>query len=174
MGGEPNQPVVGAGDAVRVAGQVVENMQPSAEGRLGINKPVFAEQRPRERAKCLVLCQRFQGTGQTKLVVAAGSLQTGEELAADCSCRLALCRANGRRGEQCEYRGSNGMQKPGLAPIHDTLSLPKQPTAHSADHRTGQLLVVSYSSSKHHSLLKGTLPMAMPEFLATSTMSEGL
>ena len=33
---EANQPVVGDGDSVRVAGEAVENMQRSAEGRLGI------------------------------------------------------------------------------------------------------------------------------------------
>ena len=66
---ESDQPVVGDGDPVGVAGEIMEHMLRSAEGRLGVDNPVLAEQRTQERAECLLLRQRFQGAGQTKLVV---------------------------------------------------------------------------------------------------------
>ena len=43
-----HDPMVGDGDAVGVAGQVVEHMFGSAEGRLRVNDPVGLEKLPEE------------------------------------------------------------------------------------------------------------------------------
>ena len=40
---EGHEPMVGNGDAMGVAGQVVENMFGAAEGRLGVDDPVLSE-----------------------------------------------------------------------------------------------------------------------------------
>ena len=45
---EGHEPMVGDGDAMGVAGQVVENMFGAAEGRLGVDDPVLSEQLPEE------------------------------------------------------------------------------------------------------------------------------
>ncbi len=49
---EGHETMVGDGDAMSVAGQVVENMCGAAEGRLGINDPVLLAELPEEVAEC--------------------------------------------------------------------------------------------------------------------------
>jgi len=43
---EGHEPMVGDGDAMGIAGQVVENVFGTAKGRLGVDHPVLAEQLP--------------------------------------------------------------------------------------------------------------------------------
>jgi sensor domain CHASE-containing protein len=45
---EGHEAMVGDGDAVSVAGQVVENVFGAAEGRLGVNDPVLLAELPEE------------------------------------------------------------------------------------------------------------------------------
>jgi hypothetical protein len=45
---EGHEPMVGDGDAMGIAGQVVENMFGTAEGWLGVDDPVLPEQLPEE------------------------------------------------------------------------------------------------------------------------------
>jgi len=48
---ESHEAMVGDGDAVGVAGQVVEHMLGAAEGRLGVNDPVLLTELPEEVAE---------------------------------------------------------------------------------------------------------------------------
>ena len=50
---ERHQAMVGDGDAMRVAGQIVENMFGTAEGRLGIDDPVLLAELREEVTKGL-------------------------------------------------------------------------------------------------------------------------
>ena len=50
---ESHQAMVGDGDAMGVAGQIVENMVGTAEGRLGIDDPVLLAELPEEVAEGL-------------------------------------------------------------------------------------------------------------------------
>ena len=49
---EAEEPSVGDGDPMRVAGQVLQHMFGSAEGRLGIDHPLFSAQGTEQRVKC--------------------------------------------------------------------------------------------------------------------------
>ena len=57
--GKVHDPVVGDGDAMGVAGQIVEDMFGSSEGPLGVDHPVLTEQRPQESMEGLLLAERF-------------------------------------------------------------------------------------------------------------------
>lgn len=48
---EGNQSMVGDGDTVRIAREIVQNMLGTAEGWLGVNDPVGSEQLAEEAAK---------------------------------------------------------------------------------------------------------------------------
>ena len=49
--GEGDQAMVGDGDAMRVAGEIAEDMMGTAEGWFGIDDPVLTEQRAQESAE---------------------------------------------------------------------------------------------------------------------------
>ena len=49
---ERHEPVVGDGDAMGVASQIVENVFGAAEGRLGVDDPVFLAELPEEMIEC--------------------------------------------------------------------------------------------------------------------------
>ncbi len=48
---ERHQSMVGDGDAVRIAGEIVQNMFRTSEGWLGVDHPVFAEEESQERVE---------------------------------------------------------------------------------------------------------------------------
>ena len=48
---ESHQSMVGDGDAVRIAGEIVQNMFRTSEGWLGVDHPVFAEEESQERVE---------------------------------------------------------------------------------------------------------------------------
>ena len=48
---ERNQSMVGDGDAVRITGEIVQNMFRTSEGWLGVDHPVFAEEESQERVE---------------------------------------------------------------------------------------------------------------------------
>ena len=54
---EADQAMVGDGDAVRVAGEIVEDMFGSAERRLGIDDPVLGEELPEETLEAFRHCK---------------------------------------------------------------------------------------------------------------------
>ena len=55
---EGHETMVGDGDAMSVAGQVVENVFGAAEGWLGVDHPVDAEQLPEEAGETAGRAQR--------------------------------------------------------------------------------------------------------------------
>ena len=57
---EAEQSTVGDGDAVGVAGQVLEHVFRTAEGRLGVDHPLLAAQCVEQRVKCTRLRERSQ------------------------------------------------------------------------------------------------------------------
>ena len=48
---ESHQSMVGDGDAVRIAGEIVQNMFGTSEGWFGVDHPVFVEELSEKRAK---------------------------------------------------------------------------------------------------------------------------
>ena len=62
--GKVHDPVIGNGDAMRVAGQIVENMFRSAEWPLRIDHPVLAEQRSQEGMEGLLFGEHFHTSGE--------------------------------------------------------------------------------------------------------------
>ena len=48
---ESHQSMVGDGDAVRITGEIVQNMFRTSEGWLGVDHPVFAEEESQERVE---------------------------------------------------------------------------------------------------------------------------
>jgi len=55
-----HQPMVGDGDAVRIAGEIVQNMLGTAEGWLGIDDPVLVEELSEKLAKAAWLSKTLE------------------------------------------------------------------------------------------------------------------
>ena len=49
--GEVYDPVIGDGDAMGVAGQIMKNVLRTTEGRFGVHDPVLAEERTKKRTE---------------------------------------------------------------------------------------------------------------------------
>src|SRR5271169_736288 len=77
------QAVVGDGDAMSVAGQIVKDVFWSAEGRLGVDDPVLLEQGAQEGVEVLLLCQGSALTIEHELMVAKITTQSSHKLAAE-------------------------------------------------------------------------------------------
>ena len=60
--GESNQPGVRDGDAMSVGAEITQHMFRSAEGRLGVDDPVVAEQYSQPRAEGVWLGKRQQAS----------------------------------------------------------------------------------------------------------------
>ena len=72
--------MVGDGDAMRVPGQVLQQMFGSAERRLGVDHPLFVGERIEESAKRLLISQRLQIAGENELAGAEQALEAVKEL----------------------------------------------------------------------------------------------
>ena len=57
---ERNQSMVGDGDAVRIAGEIVQNMLRTGEGWLGIDDPVLAKELSEKMAKATWLSETLE------------------------------------------------------------------------------------------------------------------
>lgn len=77
---EGDEPVVGNGNAMRVASQIVENVLRTAERRLDVYHPVLTEKRAKERAEGRLLRERLKSAGETQLSFPENFLQPGGEL----------------------------------------------------------------------------------------------
>ena len=62
--GKVHDPVIGNGDSVSVAGQIVENMFGSSEGTFGIDYPILAEQGPEEGMEDFAFRKQFHSAGE--------------------------------------------------------------------------------------------------------------
>ena len=58
--GEVNDSMIGDGDAMGVAGQVMKSMLRAAERRFGIHDPILTEKRTKEGAECRFLRKRLK------------------------------------------------------------------------------------------------------------------
>src|ERR1035441_5578370 len=79
--GHGQEPMIGDGDAVGVACQVVEHILRSAEGAFAVDDPLLTKERSQERGKSLLRGQRAEATGEHELALLKGVLQAVDELA---------------------------------------------------------------------------------------------
>jgi hypothetical protein len=75
--------MVGDGDAVRIAGEIVQNMLGTAEGWLGIDDPVLVEELSEELAKATWLSKTLERSVKLEFVLKKELLQSGCELASE-------------------------------------------------------------------------------------------
>src|ERR1700678_4525329 len=80
---EAEQPCVGDGDAMRVAGQILQHMFRSSEGRLGVDHPLCSAQGAKQSVKCAWRCQFGQLAGEAEFAAPVALLEEGEQLAAE-------------------------------------------------------------------------------------------
>jgi len=67
---ESHEAVVGDGHPMGVAGEIAQHMMGSAKGWLGIDDPVLTEQGAQEGAEGLLVFERLESSGESKLVLA--------------------------------------------------------------------------------------------------------
>src|ERR1700678_3688669 len=75
--------MVGDGDAMRVASQIVQHMLGPAEGWLGIDDPVLLIERAQEDGEALLVVKWHALTEEVQLIVDKEAPQSGDELAAE-------------------------------------------------------------------------------------------
>ena len=73
--------MVGDGDAVGIAAEILQDVLGSAEGWFGVDDPIFAEERTQPGSEELGMGERCESFGQVQLTAFEGSLQAGDELA---------------------------------------------------------------------------------------------
>src|ERR1700678_2109106 len=78
---EAEQPSVGDGDAMRVAGQILQHMFRSSEGRLGVDHPLCSAQGAKQSVKCAWRCQFGQLASDVRFAALRALLEEGEQLA---------------------------------------------------------------------------------------------
>jgi hypothetical protein len=76
--GKAHDPVIGNGDAMRVSGQILEDMCGSSEGPLRIDYPLLAEQRSQEGMEGLSVGEHFHASGEVKFLRIEGAFQARE------------------------------------------------------------------------------------------------
>ena len=80
--GQRDQSMVGDGDAMGVAAEIVEHILGAAEGRLGVDHPVFAKQRSQPGGEEFGMREPRQIPGKVQLASPKGQLEGIDELAA--------------------------------------------------------------------------------------------
>src|SRR5690349_24055614 len=73
--------MVGDGDAVGGAAEILQDVLGPAEGWFGVDDPVFAEERTQPGREELGMGERREFSGQVQLTTFEGRLQAGDELA---------------------------------------------------------------------------------------------
>ncbi len=81
--GESNQPAVGNGDAMSIGAEITQHLFRSAEGRLGVDNPVVAEQYSQPCAEGVWLGNSQQAAVELELTAMEGVAKSGDELAAE-------------------------------------------------------------------------------------------
>ncbi len=76
-----DQAMVGDGDAVGIAAEILQDVIGSAEGWFGVDDPIFAEQRTQPGSEELGMGEGCEFSGKGQLTVLEGRLQAGDELA---------------------------------------------------------------------------------------------
>ena len=80
--GESNQPAVGNGDAMRIGAEITQHMCRSAEGRLGVDDPVVAEQYPQPGSEGAWQSKWEKVAVKLQLTAMEGVAKSFDELAA--------------------------------------------------------------------------------------------
>src|SRR5271166_4716024 len=75
--------MVGNGDAMRVARQIMQHVLRATEGRLGIHHPVLLIKSTQEEGEMLLFMKRHALAGEAQLMADKEALQSGDELAAE-------------------------------------------------------------------------------------------
>src|SRR2546425_4013252 len=78
-----DEAMVGNGDPVGVARQVMEHMLRSTKRRLGVDHPILAEQLAKESAESLFSLQRLEAARKQQFLFAESALQARHEFAAE-------------------------------------------------------------------------------------------
>ena len=78
--GHIDKSMVGDGDAVGVASQIMQHVFRSAKWLLRIDDPVLAEQRAQKSGEFLLLIQRLAGSEESNLMPLEGAFQPRHEL----------------------------------------------------------------------------------------------
>jgi hypothetical protein len=76
-----DDPMVGDGDAVRVPGEVLQDVRGAAERRFGVHDPSLAKEGPEKRSKGGFVGQRVEVAGKRQGAVLKGIGQAGDKLA---------------------------------------------------------------------------------------------
>src|SRR5258705_4941717 len=76
-----DQAMVGDGDAVRVAAEILEHVVGTSKGWFGVDDPVFAEERTEPGSEKLGMGERCEFSSKMQLAALEGRLQAGDELA---------------------------------------------------------------------------------------------
>jgi len=74
--------MVGDGDAMGIATEILQHVLGSAEGWFGVDDPIFAEERTQPGREELGMGERRELSGQVQLAAFEGRLQASDELAA--------------------------------------------------------------------------------------------
>ena len=74
--------MVGDGYAMGIAAEILEHIFGAAEGRFGVDDPIFPEQRSEPGSEDFGLREQSQIAGKMKLATLKGRLESGDELAA--------------------------------------------------------------------------------------------
>jgi hypothetical protein len=77
-----HDPVIRDGDAMRVPGQVVENVFGPTEGSFGIDHPILAEQGAEKGMESFLFADSLEASRKQQFAVNERLLETGDELAA--------------------------------------------------------------------------------------------
>ena len=80
--GNVDDPVIRDSDAMRVAGQVVEDVLGASEWTLGVDYPVVTKQWPQKGIECLFVGRWFHAARKPQLLLLESAFQTGNELTA--------------------------------------------------------------------------------------------
>lgn len=75
-----DQAVVGDGDAVGIAAEILQDVLGSAEGWFGVDDPIFAEERTQPSSEELGMGEWCEFSGQVQLAAFEGGLQASDEL----------------------------------------------------------------------------------------------
>ena len=75
--------MVGDGNAVGIAAEILQDVLGSAEGWFGVDDPIFAEERTQPSREELGMGERCEFSGQVQLTALEGRLEAGDELATE-------------------------------------------------------------------------------------------
>ena len=80
--GNGDETVIGDGDTMGIAGQVMQHMLRPSEGAFRIDHPILAKEWPEESMKGFLSGQCLEATGKHELALTKGALQASDKLAA--------------------------------------------------------------------------------------------